>query len=157
MKKNILFFVVVVGFCSNSLAQTVVASGFGEVHNGKSSMSISIGQMFVKHTNTTNVGSLHSGVQQAHELDIVSLIEERVLGFSLKVFPNPVLEELEIKSNSSAKQRFSIVDMNGKAVVNNTMLKESQKVNLSSFSDGVYFLVIESPSQPIYTYKIIKK
>ena len=154
--KNIIFFVFLNIICLTSFAQTSIVSGYGEASHSQSSMFISIGQTFFQSAETANVGGLYFGVQQSHELIIETLIGHQKLDFLLTVFPNPVVESLEIKCDSK-NRLFSIVDANGVVLAKKTPLKATQKVSFSSFSSGIYFLVVESASQSIYTYKIIKK
>lgn len=157
MKSSFLTFLIVVASFMSVSSQSDINSGFGEANDAQSTMSISIGQTFSNSTGVHNVGSLHFGVQQPDEYTILTLINEEVSGVSLDVYPTLVTHELTIKNNSSGIKQFSFVDDQGVIVVESTPLDDVQKVDMSAFASGIYFIIITTPSQSFSTYKIIKK
>lgn len=62
---------------------------------------------------------------------------------TLKIYPNPTEKTINI----SKEVDFVIYDINGK----NMLQGKSKKIDISNFTDGVYFMVIQKK-----TYRIIK-
>lgn len=73
----------------------------------------------------------------------------------IKVFPNPVSNELtiEIKGNSN-KLNFEILNATGQVVYNGSLV-EKNTVQTTNFAHGVYLLKFENGN--IFEFKIIKK
>ncbi len=79
---------------------------------------------------------------------------------TISVYPNPVKDRLYIvcglESNGLCKDLlFTLVDSNGNVVLLSKS-EESNLLNLSNLSDGVYFLLIENKDYT-FTHKIIKE
>ena len=55
------------------------------------------------------------------------------------VYPNPASESLTIDNHTSAKHTLYLTDLKGKILFQST-LDQSQKVDLSHYASGVYFL-----------------
>jgi endonuclease I len=70
--------------------------------------------------------------------------------YSVNIFPNPATNSLNIDLNTVAKGLFavSICDIRGNVIFNNAYNKLtdnfSEKIDLTSFPDGVYFLSVKS-------------
>lgn len=91
--------------------------------------------------------------------------EVRVVDFnkdlSIKIFPNPTAEQLEIRVNQEnlTKFKISLKDANGRLVdfirgeTNQGLI--SEKIDMSKYLNGIYYLIIEGPKTPIIE-KIIK-
>jgi hypothetical protein len=81
--------------------------------------------------------------------------------FSSIVHPNPTLNNVTIRLNSNPKNRISLklLDNNGRTVYskNNFDYNDGSGivVEFSNFESGVYYYIIESENQIIYTGKII--
>lgn len=75
---------------------------------------------------------------------------------SVQIFPNPSEGEFLIKiPNSGIVGKLEIYSPNGKLVFNET-LRTEQKINITSYSSGIYLLRIYSDGRSI-TYKLIKQ
>jgi hypothetical protein len=79
----------------------------------------------------------------------------------LKIYPNPVGNELTILVDElySTPLQFNLKDATGQLIMETTPLNQSQTLNLSNLSTGLYFLEITSfdGSEFRQFYKIIKK
>ena len=75
----------------------------------------------------------------------------------IPVFPNPVLDELTIKNNTNLYQ-IEIFDVLGRLnrIINPT--QETETINISILSNGVYFLnLVDDISNSVIRKKIIKQ
>lgn len=75
--------------------------------------------------------------------------------YHCKVYPNPATTFINIDIEGSQTATFTIYDLQGKIVLENTLSKDSQ-VDISSLQDGIYFYTLIS-NEEIYTGSIVKK
>lgn len=73
---------------------------------------------------------------------------------NVKIFPNPVNDELFIEAPGIDK--VSIINMLGQVVFSQNELSDKVTINMSSFHSGVYFVRLQKGSD-IITRKVIKK
>jgi len=59
---------------------------------------------------------------------------------SLQIYPNPAISELNINNYNTDTNNYSIVDMNGKIILNGKLSGQTTTVNVSSFASGIYFI-----------------
>ena len=71
----------------------------------------------------------------------------------IKIYPNPVKDELRIESGELIIEKMEIFDITGKAIVN---LKSANVINVSALPSGVYFVKIET-NNSIVTKKFVKE
>jgi S-adenosylmethionine hydrolase len=69
---------------------------------------------------------------------------------SVSIFPNPAVNEINIKASEKIKT-ISIIDQQGKVITNTT----TQKINIENLARGVYNIVIETEKGKI-TKRFIK-
>ncbi|QIE60335.1 T9SS type A sorting domain-containing protein [Rasiella rasia] len=87
--------------------------------------------------------------------------ENPVLGLTdfnadtVTVYPNPTASELFFSQNGLANTKVTIVDVNGKIVLN-TVISSSNNVDVASLQNGVYFAQLEIDNQA-RSYKFVKK
>ncbi len=79
-------------------------------------------------------------VQETNDLNELSVLE-------LNIFPNPVLEELNIQSNFEGKLAFSVTNLDGRTIHNGEMIGGNLKLNLNHWASGSYFLNINFKGQ----------
>lgn len=76
-------------------------------------------------------------------------------GTDVKIYPNPVLRELNFrKSNGSVIQKINIVNVNGQIL--KTLSGDIESIDLSNLKSGLYFINIIT-NKGIEVHKIIKK
>lgn len=86
------------------------------------------------------------------EDNTVGLIDNKEIKVS--VYPNPMVEELNIEGYFSENSTYTITDMNGKIIQTNVLT--SQTINVSQLIKGAYNLSIISNNQLIYSQELIK-
>jgi hypothetical protein len=76
----------------------------------------------------------------------------------ISVFPNPVINSIEIKSDYSLENAIiSVFNLNGRRVLNYKNVGGSNLVDLSSLSIGEYILRVISFEGNIYSTKVLKR
>ncbi len=74
---------------------------------------------------------------------------------NLSVYPNPVVDVLNIDSDSKVSG-VTVYDLTGKAVSSHTMAAQKNQINLSKLSPGVYVVTVQTEAGS-KTVKILKK
>ena len=69
----------------------------------------------------------------------------------VNIYPNPTSGELNFQNIPNNVLHFQIMDLSGSKVSEGTFLGNSHTINISSFKEGIYFIVIEN-----HLHKIIK-
>ena len=90
------------------------------------------------------------------QLTVMEVLSNNNITFenSIKVFPVPALNEINITSKDKSIKVIEIYDLMGKKVfAENNISSKEKTINISSFSNGMYFLSINNKA----TKKIIKK
>lgn len=83
-------------------------------------------------------------------------IENAELGKAIAMFPNPVVDQLTINNFSDVAVTFTVTDMNGKVVTENTTLNSVQTINTTSWNKGVYFVNFIGANNATHTMKVVK-
>ena len=104
-------------------------------------------------TNKLIAGTYARGIQT---IDVTSLMTSvgikntTLIQSSVSIFPNPAVNEINIKASEKIKT-ISIIDQQGKVITNTT----TQKINIENLARGVYNIVIETEKGKI-TKRFIK-
>jgi len=83
-------------------------------------------------------------------------VTEQSSEFGITLFPNPVVDVLNILSNSDITMNIQILDMTGKTLYNFVSNQSKTGLNISSLKTGLYLVKIKSSKGEIIT-KIIKE
>ena len=79
-------------------------------------------------------------------------IEEKKTKNSIKIYPNPANNYIEIQANNIRILEISIIDIQGKVVLKK--VRKFKKIDVSKFTSGMYFIKLKSEKATI-TKKII--
>ncbi|MEP6277844.1 MAG: T9SS type A sorting domain-containing protein, partial [Nonlabens ulvanivorans] len=71
------------------------------------------------------------------------------------IYPNPAVNEIQINSDLEFSS-VSIYNVNGQQVLTQ-ILNSDQRLNISTLSNGVYFLKLENNGLEIETLKLVKE
>ncbi len=146
------------------ILNSVVASAGNYATSGAISLSWTLGEVAVTTISAGNL-MLNQGFQQPWELIIGTSVPELEINWSVKAFPNPVQDQLnvEFKLDKQA-DRFSmeIMDITGKRlfVRKAEVIQNEQVVQLdfSQYKEGIYILRVVSEDEKIHrVYKIRKE
>ncbi len=97
------------------------------------------------------IGSMFSLIQFVE--DTLSVVIGAAVGISL--YPNPVIDFLNIESQFSGEHSVEIFSLNGQLLFNQVLEVNLHQIDLSSFQKGTYFITIRSKDF-VTTRKIIK-
>lgn len=75
----------------------------------------------------------------------------------VKVFPNPAKDDLFIQVFNSNLKEIIITDLTGKIVLQHSTHRATEKINISDFNSGFYFITIKTTNNNTFTQKIIKQ
>ena len=107
---------------------------------------------------TTLIGTITPGVLD--QFGYVDWYDQDLLGASNEVFdsfrlyPNPASETLNLSSRS-AIERFRVVDITGKVIMNRQIDAMSAEINIAALSNGLYILNVEIDGRSA-SYKFVK-
>ncbi|HLU86945.1 MAG TPA: T9SS type A sorting domain-containing protein [Taishania sp.] len=137
-----------------SFAQQSPISAGGDMQNATGSISFSVGQIATNSIETGN--KLNEGVQQPREFFQVVSIESISKAQIFSVFPNPTTGIIQLKSEELHDASVQIIDEAGRIVwENNYQNLLTTDINLTSFADGLYSIIVTSGNS-IQNIKIIK-
>jgi len=75
---------------------------------------------------------------------------------SANIYPNPTSGEVTIELNNTSEKTITVMDVTGRMISSSTSALEVVQVNLSSLSNGVYYVKIQS-STSIEVVKVVKQ
>jgi hypothetical protein len=162
MKNNNLFFLAfllsfLLSFSMNAqTSHQVLSATGGDASGSGGSVAYSVGQI-VYTTSTGTTGSVAQGVEQAYEISSVG-IKETALNISLSIFPNPTSDYLTLKVEDYNNEAlsYSLLDEQGKLVLNEQITNQVTQVAMSNLARGAYFINVLQENKKIQTFKIIK-
>ncbi|MEQ8360481.1 MAG: T9SS type A sorting domain-containing protein [Cytophagales bacterium] len=137
-------------------AQESVSSSGNTISGSNGSISYSLGQtIYISYSGTS--GEINEGVQQPFEFYLLS-IRPSLPENSIDVFPNPAGNYISIRiSNISFKNlRYEMRDAKSNFISVGKITSNTNKINTSNISSGIYFLEVFESEEPIKTLKIVK-
>ena len=155
----LIFIVTQICFSQTEFVTTpsVIASGGDVWIQNNYNLSFTIGEIAIETFNEYGDPILTQGFQQDnYEFNIIA---ELIDSPSTVVFPNPTKDVLNILFHKPGiNGDLYIKDLNGRSIYSklNFSTNTSQSINLSSFSQGVYFLEIVLKSNNKIIYQIQK-
>ena len=161
MQKNTLKLVIVFLFSLKltSIQAQVAISASGGNATGSGSVSYTVGQT-VYTTNTGTNGSVAQGVQQPHEISVVTGIEEaKDISLEMVVYPIPATDfvMLNIANYEGINIRYQLYDINGNLLKDTKVEGNETNIPMQNLLPSMYFLKVTDNNKVIKTFKIIKK
>lgn len=77
-------------------------------------------------------------------------------GNNVKVYPNPTAGEFTIELANSAVKTLEVIDLTGRVVYSTATVTNKSKVNLSSLSNGIYYVKIQT-NNSTEVVKVVKQ
>jgi hypothetical protein len=163
---NAYFITATTDTSANYQWQTNLGIGFQDItnagqFNGATTDSLSISNTTISNNNQQFRCVINSGTCMDTS-DIAILTINNNVGISpisdnklIEIFPNPITDQINIKSHSDLiGSDFNIKNQVGQVVKNGKILSEITKVDLKELSDGIYIIIIKGKFK--HTLKIIK-
>jgi hypothetical protein len=161
MNMHILKILLVV-FCLNYLnqakAQHSINTTGGDVSGTGGTIAYTIGQVSYLSVSDTS-GSISEGIQQTYLISQVGL-KESGYKISVSVYPNPSdnFITLQVENLSSKSLHYQVCDLQGKSILQGTVLTDKTPIHLEEMSAATYYLsIIDELNNLIQTFKIIKR
>jgi hypothetical protein len=136
-------------------AQEVISSSGSSFSNSTNQLNWTLGEPITE-TFVAGQSTLTQGFQQSKlTVTAIDQISENLSG--LKVYPNPVSNELTIEVAEIGKFNLSFFDLNGKLLIKKEIEKTVETIDMLNYSSGSYFLTVYSDkNRPLQTFKVIK-
>ena len=153
---NLLFTSISLLLFAVTFGQTSVNTSGGTVSNSSGSVSYSIGQVAYQSVTNTS-GSVSQGVQQAYVISTLNL-EEKTFNFTLNAFPNPTMENLNLRVGNYKQEKlvYKLIDLEGKVISEASMLSEETTIDMKQLPVATYFVEVHNEGKKVQTFKIIK-
>ncbi len=156
MKANLeIIFFLFFSFLLN--AQSNFTSGSGELKGPGGYTSQSIGQIAYT-TYQSDSGRVNQGVIQPYQISVVSGEEILDINLSLKAFPNPVsnILNLEIMNFENQELTYQLFDLNGRLLSSKKIQQSMTEISTADLPPATYFLRIIDQDKPLKSFKIVK-
>lgn len=154
---NYLFsYLLVFPFCaySQSTEQQIISSSGNHYENGNAQLSFTIGELIIT-TESNATHSLTQGFQQTN-WNFVGL-EDHAPTIIINVFPNPLTDQINIKTDDFEGMSYNLYDTNGKLIFEGKLEKSVTQVDTQNINPASYSLVIKGKEQEnLKTFKLIK-
>ena len=138
-------------------AQESVNTSGGDATGNGGTVAYSIGQVVFTNNMGSN-GSEAQGVQQAYE--IFSLVtNESELNIILKIFPNPISENLnlQISGYNNEKLSYQLVDIQGKLLDYGQVTAQLTQIKMHCLPSATYLIhFTNQENKEVQSFKIIK-
>ncbi len=140
--------------------QTVVSAG-GQNYGSGGTISYSVG-LLVAQSSTGATGTLTPGPHQIYIDKNLVGINQPTNDLQLKVYPNPVADQLLLKVDHANKMNYAyfLYDLNGKVLQHEQIVNDETYIQMSTQAIGSYLLKIVQQTEQtteIQSFKIIKK
>lgn len=103
-------------------------------------------------------GSSTGNVYFKKELLSVTSVEDASPKYRFRLYPNPAEEVIFIEYNSdyNNSSKISIYDIGGRLIFSKSGINQAERIDISSFNKGLYFIKLENASQTIVEKFIVK-
>lgn len=147
-------------FVQYANAQEALLSVGGDFIGSGGSVAFSAGQVvYVGHT--SGIVKILEGVQQAYQItDVTAISDERKIGITCAVYPNPATDVLTLKLGDykgSSILSYQLYNMNGTLLEQKKIESSQSDIAMKHLVSGVYFLRVIKGDQDFRVFKIIKK
>ncbi|MGP8213945.1 MAG: T9SS type A sorting domain-containing protein [Bacteroidia bacterium] len=139
------------------IAPDVIASAGTCYVNSTASLSWTLGEP-LSETDVSSTNFLTQGFHQPTSIIVTNVTSPNSNTGNLSAYPNPFSSAVNLQNNDEGKTlQVELVDMDGKTLFKKTMTETQEQFDLSTYSNGVYFLrVYNADNQLIQTLKIDK-
>jgi len=156
-KKTFLFLIVLLA-TQFVYSQEVISASAGSANGSLGSGSYTVGQVFYT-THTAATGSVSQGVQQPFEIQTLSNPALTTVNLTAVTYPNPTKDFIILKITDSALHnlRYTLFDVNGKAIASGLITESSTQIQLKYLAIGAYILKVIQKNKALKTFKILKQ
>jgi hypothetical protein len=143
--------------CYTIHAQEIITTAGDYSSNNSVSLSWTLGELVTGSFSDNNT-SVVQGFQQPA---IVTSVIETVKDINLQILlsPNPTSDRVNlwIENVSNAKLQYYLIDLNGKIILQNSIMTNRTEILFNTYTTGIYILKITNSGKPLKTFKIVKQ
>ncbi len=161
MRNIIISFLIFIVSATSAYSQaeiktSSISTGGGSADNGTVNIIYTVGELAIREQSQ---GDKHiSEGFITPDIKVTLKAEDYTELTGIKVFPNPVKDNLHINNSNEEEYEIHIFDIAGKEILVKTDKKFDVKVNMSSFPSGVYVMaIVDRSNSKIKTFKIKKE
>jgi hypothetical protein len=157
LKKSI-FLASVLSAAQFVYSQEAIPASGSEATGSGGSGSYTVGQVFYT-AHTAASGSVSQGVQHPFEFQTLSNPALTSVNLTAVTYPNPTKDFIILKITDSALHnlRYTLFDVNGKAIASGSITEASTQVQMKHLAIGAYILKVSQQHQSLKTFKILKQ
>lgn len=143
-------------------AQENTVSAGGDATGSGGSVSFSVGQVFY-HAHEGSGGSVNEGLQQPYEIYVVTSVDDLLnITLSMKAFPNPVTDWLQIVVDERAEfpvagYHFRLLNSQGRILQSDRIVSRHTGIDMSQLPPAIYFVRILDSRRELKTFKVVKR
>jgi hypothetical protein len=117
-----------------------------------------VGQVFYT-TQTTTAGSVSQGVQHTFEFQTLSNPALTIVKVTAVTYTNPTKDFIILKITDTALHnlRYTLFDVNGKAILSGSITESSTQVQMKHLAIGTYILKVIQKNKALKIFKILKQ
>jgi len=153
MIKNTLLFLTLL-ITLSATAQEVVATQGDSYSNGTANIDFTIGEVVIN-TGTDGTNDITQGFHQTNWNFLG--VEDHAPSYEATIFPNPTSEVLNIRTSTFENVTYTLYDAQGKMVMQDKLLANQTPIQVSQLAPGAYSLILNSETQKLKTFKLIKQ
>ena len=147
MKKNtIVLFLFLVTTIS---AQQVVSTQGDSYSNINGSINFTIGEVIIN-TGTNGINDITQGFHQTN-WNILG-IEDNTANYEATIYPNPVEDVLNIRTNTFRNVTYTLYDILGKLILQDKLIGEETAIRVDQLDSGNYILTLSNNTQKLKTF-----
>ncbi|MBL7911096.1 MAG: M4 family metallopeptidase [Bacteroidia bacterium] len=90
-------------------------------------------------------------------VSICTDIKTVVNSTSFSLYPNPASDYFIVNSTNNAGLTLIVTDAAGRLIMKKELKSASEKINISQFAKGIYFIEVKEGSKAVYRTKIVKE
>ena len=148
---------IVIGSSNNYSSYFVNYSAF-DYHLLSSSTAIDVGNSNLAPLNDFDNNPRPSGLGidvGAYEYQLITSISDFQTNNSLKIYPNPSSRFVEVKTKNVIKSIKIFNDLGQELFSESFTKSKSENIDFSKFGNGLYFIIVKTIQNEIFTKKII--
>ncbi len=152
--KNTIITLSMILITGISNSQEVISSQGNSYSNGASSIDFTIGEVIID-TGTDGSTTITQGFHQT--IWNVVGIEDHIPDFEVLVFPNPIQDQLHIKTDNFNNVNYRLFDAKGRLIMADELKTNLTQLEVSQLTMGAYILQFyDQNQQSLKTIKLTK-
>ena len=141
---------------AQDISKQVIASSGKTISNSTHQITSTIGEAVVGLK--SNTVSINQGFLAAIISSSTLTEPEFNINNTIKLYPNPVIEDLHFDLGNKSNALVNIYDSTGKKILKEQLNNKSSTINLNYLQNGIYLIQLQFEDQKsIKTFKILKQ